>query len=318
MSLTSTSKARSILVLLFLVLFFSAGAENAFSSSCCAGGGGQSVCVLPSEQSFQLGLANTFKTIGGHFDPYGNYSANTDGSSSTLMTSTLGGAYRLNDDWQSSVSIPFIHSEQSLSGKQSSQTSIGDPALEARYTLWEDLNFLKYRPQLSLYGGMRFPLGPSVYDSTDIDPPGDGTFTAHAGFNASKLYRPVQLTFDTSFFYPFEKNVSEMRGSAVSSPYRLKPGNRIQLVESATYLFSQRWSAAGALKQLWKFESSMNGQNLQGSAGRLFTSALSVSYFHNSSWSFSAAYETPFPFYSYAANEPYSQTVTVSALYGGF
>ena len=194
---------------------------------------------------------------------------------------------------------------------------MGDPAVEARYLLWEDLNFLTFHPEISLYGGARVPVGRSVHHSHDpygADITGDGSTTIHAGLSTSKLYRPIKLSLDGAFFYPVSKHVTHMRNEAVDSPYELKPGNRIQTTESIAYLFNG-WSSTLGLKQLWQFKTSVDGQDSQGSAARLFTTQVGLNYFYADFWSLGTSYETTFPFYRYEVNQPYAQTVALSITY---
>ena len=311
---------QSFSLALLALLFTASAAEPAIAASCCAGGGGQSICVLPAEQHYQVGLSNTYRSIKGEFDPYGNYTSYPSGTSSQQIISVLGGAYRVNDDWQLGVSIPFTRTEQSTPSSSHQATAMGDPAIEGRYLLLEDLAFLKYRPQLNLYAGARFPLGTSVYNTTDpyaLDAVGDGTTTFHIGANASKLYRPFKVTLDGTFFYPLSHNVDQMHGQAVASPYQLKLGNRFQMAESAAYLFNERWSSSVGFRQLWILQSTIDGKPSDGSAQRLFTSLASVNYSLDNSWALGFTYETAFPFYKYQANQAYAQSVAMAITYGG-
>lgn len=293
---------------------------RAWASSCCAGSGGQSICVLPEEQRYQIGVSTLYRSVEGQFDRYGEYTSNNNDTSKKSVTTTVGGAYRFNDEWQLGFSLPVVHNEYKFSNQRHSATELGDPTLEARYLLWDDLNFLKFRPQLVFYGGARFPLGNSVYSSRDLydtNVTGDGTYTLHAGVDASKIYRPVKLTLDGAFFFPFSKHVTQMRGTDLSSPYSLKPGNRIQTIESVTYLHNEKWSATLGIKQLWEFETSVNGNSVSGSATRLFTSLASINFFYEGVWSIGTTYETAYPFYSYIANQPFAQSVSLAVTYGG-
>ena len=138
----------------------------------------------------------------------------------------------------------------------------------------------------------------------------------HLGVNAAKLYRPVNFVVDASYYYPMKKDVTAIHDAPVSN-YSLKPGNRMQLTEAATYLHSQKISSGLGFRQQWEFESSVDGNSVAGSAGRLFTSILSVNYFHDSYLSMSLNYETPFPFLQYLVNQPRTETLSLALLYGG-
>lgn len=305
---------------LFFTLALVCSSTFSEASTCCAGGGGQSICVLPAEQRYQVGIANTYRTVEGEYNPYGYYSGNSNGNTFDQIVTVLGGAYRFNDEWQLGLSIPFINNQQKISGISKKASAMGDPALEARFLFWEDLAFLTYRPQLDFYFGVRLPLGTSVYTTSDtyaLDAVGDGTTTIHIGANVSKLYRPFKLTFDSAYFYPISRNVNELRGKSVVEPYELKLGNRFQFSESLAYLFSESWSGAVGLRQLWVLQSSINGSEADSSAQRLYTSLVSISYSRDISWNAALSMETVYPFGQYAANQSNSQSVSLALTYGG-
>ncbi|MGK5086968.1 hypothetical protein WDW86_05375 [Bdellovibrionota bacterium FG-2] len=293
----------------------------ALAASCCAGSGGQSLCVLPSEQRYEIGVTTSFRAITGEFDPYGNYTANKDSSSYYQINTVVGGAYRLGEDWQAGVSVPVISNHRTFSGKALNTTGMGDPTVEARYTFWEDLAFLPFRPQLTFYSGVRLPFGKTVYDSPDpygLDSVSDGTTHIHAGFTAAKLYRPLRASIDGAYFYPIARTVDSMRGAPISSPYQYRAGNRFQLNESASYLVNQRWSGTLGMRQLWVLQDSINKNAVDGSAQRLFSSLASLNYFPTAAWALSMNYETVFPFYRYLANQPNAQSVALGLTYGGY
>lgn len=305
---------------LIFILAFMGGSDFSLASTCCAGGGGQSICVLPAEQRYQLGLSNTYRTVEGEYDPYGYYSSNSNGNTFDQIVTVFGGAYRFNDEWQLGVSIPFTTNQQKISGSSKQASAMGDPALEVRFLFWEDLAFLTYRPQLDFYFGVRLPLGTSVYTTSDpyaLDAVGDGTTTVHIGTNVSKLYRPFKLTFDGAYFYPLSRNVDEIRGQSVSESYQLKLGNRFQFSESLAYLFNESWSSAVGLRQLWVLQSSINGSEADSSAQRLYTSLASVNYAHDISWNVALSLETVYPFGQFAANQSNSQSFSLALTYGG-
>ncbi len=303
--------------ILFSVLILAS--INSKAASCCAGGGGQSICILSSEQKYQFGMASSYREIAGHFDPYGNYSASGSGNSTSTLTTVFGGAYRIGEDWQFALNLPFVNNQKEFSNIKSSASGLGDPTIEGRFLLWEDLNFLTYRPALTFYGGISLPFGKSIYTSkeaSEVDVTGDGYSTMHVGANAAKLFRPVNFVIDASYYYPMSKNVSEMHGSPVDS-YTIRAGNKFQIVESATYLFSEKLSSGIGFKQAWQFESTVNNSAVAGSASRIVSNIVSLNYFHDLSTSFSFSYETPAVFEQYLANQPQSQTISLAISYGG-
>ena len=303
----------------FILMALILGSNIVNASSCCSGGGGQSICVLSSEQKYQVGIGSSYREISGHFDPYGKLNENGAGNATSVETTVFGGAYRFGEDWQLAVSIPVVNNQKEYSYVKSSSAGIGDPVIEGRYLLWEDLNFLAYRPSLTFYGGVRWPLGKSIYNSkniSEVDVTGDGYTTLHVGANAAKLFRPVNFVVDASYYYPTSKDVSEVHGSPVD-PYTIRAGNKFQITESATYLLSEKLSYGLGFKQFWQFESTVNNSAVSGSASRLFSNILSVNYFYDSNINLSIGYETPALFSQYLVNQPQSQTISVAMSYGG-
>lgn len=294
-----------------LVVGALSSATTSFASSCCGSSGGQSISILPPEQRYQLGLSTLYRSVAGRFDPYGDYLENEAGLADRYLITTLGFSYRFNDQWQAGMSMPFVYNSRIDQGQSRSAARLGDPALEGRYLFLEDKTFLTFRPELTFYGGLRAPIGNAIYSSDnpyDANVAGDGTYTMYGGFNAAKLYRPVKVSFDGAFFYPFSKNVSQST---------LKLGNRIQLIESGSYFVTEKWSTTLGLRQLWQSEAAVDGVAASGSAARLFSTLMTVNFLHQETWSFGATYETAFPFYQYLANQPNAQTVSLAATYGG-
>lgn len=303
----------------WLTLFLLAFLEVGHASSCCSGGGGQSICVLTSEQEYQIGFSSSVQQVDGRFDPYGNFRPNEQGTSLGSFTTTFGGAYRLGNDWQIALSVPIVRNERSYSNQLHIANGIGDSIAEGRYLLWEDLAFLSYRPQLVFYGGIRLPTGRSVYDSsglTEVDVTGDGYVTLHAGASLAKLKRPLSFGADASIYYPMSKEVSAIRGNSIS-PYIYKAGNKVQLTEAISYLQNEKISYALGLKQQLQFESTVSGTNVAGSAARLYTTTASLNYYYSSNLNFTFSFETPYPFESFSVNQARAQSLSVSLFYGG-
>lgn len=291
------------------------------AASCHGGGGGQIICVLSEQQKFQFGMSTSFRKTLGNANPYGEYTPYSQFQSSQSIITQIGAAYRLHQGWQVGTTIPIFRNENILADKTRVATEIGDPTIEARYTLWDDLYFMPYRPELSVYGGTRIPVGKTSFESEDAlatNAVGEGVFVPYFGLTAAKLYRPWKFAVDGSFFYPFEKVVTQSGGRAISNPYSFKSGNRIQLSESLSYLLSMKWGLGAGFRQFWQFESSVNGNSTQGSAVRAYTSFVSTSYYYMASLFFTASYESAFPFRRYLANQPDNQSFSLMAGYSGF
>lgn len=315
--MSTALKYRFELLLLTAVLTLSA--PDAKSASCHGGGGGQSLTSLSAEQAFQLGISSNYRTVLGFFDPYGDYSGNPDGASSTSKTMVLGASFRLREELQGALSLPVIVLDRAYRNSQMSSTGAGDPVLEAKYTVWDDIGFLPFRPQLDITGGLRLPVARSVYNSSNPNEVfGDGLWTAHVGISGSKRRGFLKVGLDGTFFYPFLKNVTQMGGELLRQAQAFKSGNRLQIQESLTFLISHRWSAGLNFKQFWQLGAERDDFALPGSASRLFSSGANLSFAPNPWVSVSAAFETVAPFYRYLANQPNFQSLSLTATYSGY
>src|SRR3989338_512258 len=290
------------------------------TSGCHGGGGSQTLVLLPT-QYYQFGISTSYQFMKGSFDSYGFYNPTPSHSSLSSMTMALGAGMRFLEFWQGAFSLPMIHRNQTTPQKNYSATALGDPVLEIRHTFLEDVGFLPYQPELNFYGGVKLPLGTSVYTSSDpseIDVVGDGMTTVHTGFNTAKLYRPFKFSLDGSFFYPFQKKVTQIRNVSLETPYVLKSVNLMQLIENISFLLNNHWNSALGIKELWILKSKKDKTIVEGSAGRLFSTTASLSYAYDVSWNVGMSYETAFPFYRYAVNQPHSHSFSVALNYGIF
>ncbi len=305
---------------IFLIAWIFLNPVSLYAQSCHGGGGGQVLAVLSSGQRYQLAHATSYRLTQGRFDPYGRYIEEAPSTSYRSLVTLWGAAYRLSESWQAGLTLPFIYNDYSISTLERSSASLGDPIGEIRYLLWEDLGFLKYRPSVSFYGGIRIPLGKSLAESSDplgTDVTSDGILTPHLGISLSKIYSPLKLTWDGSFFYPFQKTISKMRGKSIPS-YVLKNGNRFQMAQSISYLLNEHVTGSLGIKQMWQRPNLNDVQIVWGSAARLFSTLASLSYAPNTSWGFTLSYDNAFPFYRYLVNQPKTKTFLVAGLYNGF
>lgn len=301
----------------FAVFFLAFFPEFSWAASCCAGSGGQTITVLPAEESYQFGASFSFRSIEGHFDPYGFYGSLSKTDYSETYTTIFGGAYRLGEAWQVAASLPVVNRRETYSETSNSTTGLGDIVLEGRFTLWDDLFFL-IRPSLDFYAGMRLPTGTSVYTSNDptgIDAVGDGVWTPYIGASVSKMVRPFRFGIDGSYSRSFSKTVSQNKGTDIL-PYSTKPGNKIKTSETISWLANLNWSVSLGLHQLWQSEASMNGEQVSGSAARSYSSSLGVAL-SDGNWRFSIAYEAIFPFYPYVVNQPNFGALSASIIFAG-
>lgn len=305
--------------IIFLFIFL-IGLEKGWALGCHGGGGGETT-VLPSGQKYQFGLTTSYRFIQGYFDSYGWYTPQPKDSVLNSLTTLWNGGMRLNSFWQFSWALPLIYNKQVYSEKKHSAISFGDAVLEARHTFWEDVRFLAYQPELNFYGGVRLPLGTSVYNSTDTygeTITGEGVVILHGGISAAKLVRPLRLTLNGTFYYPWQKKITQMRDVFVALPYLFKNGNRIFLEETLSYLINNHWSSSLGIRNLWLLKSTMGQKTVDGSAGRLFSTVISLGYAYDISRSVALNYETLFPFYKYAVNQAHFQTMSLALQYGIF
>ncbi len=298
------------------------GAESSVATAPTGTVSAESDTIAAPSHRIDLGISTSFRATQGSFDPYGYYVPYPNGSSSWSVSENLKGAYHFSKDWDMSMTIPIRKTETDLPSGSKSSDSVGFPQISAHHRIGGPAN-------LSLNAGVNFPWkwsasktegtpAASISGDSATDTPPAGVSTSFGIGSVQHLGR-FRLSGDASTTYAFA-SVPENRGGdgVVANPnVSVRPGMRFQLHEGLAYLLNQHWNVSGGLSQMWLQSTVANGVVSDGTAGRIFSSSLGVSYTPDTIWRWGLGYETQFPFYSYIVNQPFAPAVSLSLTYAG-
>ena len=271
-------------------------------------------------QKIDLGISESYRVTQGSFDPYGTYVPNVDGSSVWSTTTNFKTGYRFSKVLESDLAVPLRESESNYPTGKKRSTTLGGAQLSGRYHLggW---------PHILVHLGVGLPWKWSASKSegspaasisgdsaSDVAPAG---LSLRFGFGLSHTFGQFRFGFDATETYAFAQNQEMKDGALGPSVVNTQAGRRHQIREGLAYLINHRFSLNGSLNQMWLGESSAEGKPVEGTAGRVFSTSLGVSYFHNREWRWTASYETQYPFYAYMVNQPYSPAISISLSYAG-
>ncbi len=279
------------------------------------------VTDIPIESGhYQLGLMTAYRPTQGAWDPYGNYTTYPDGSVALSVFTTISFSYRFNKDWEIGLSLPIRQSRMIMPTGDSASTIVGGFGGDVRYHVggW---------PHLILHAGVGTPWNwrhmtvngdpRASFSTNDLSTDISG-WSMRVGAGVSRTFYKVRAAFDLSAGIPIGTSDMTSDGPPLPGPPpQVGQGKRIQALEGLSYLATKQWSINSGLRQSWAMDTSVNGVAVDGSAGRLFTTSIGLSYNPSHDWRWTGSFDTPYPFYSYAVNQPYSPTFAVSMVYMG-
>lgn len=292
---------------------------HARASSCCAASGGQTICVLPDEQNYQVGVATSVEEMLGHTDGVGRFHRQDDTVVVRRYAWIIGAAYRVTEDVQLSVSLPTLFNKQRFSKDEHTATGLGDTTFEGRYSLWQDLAFLRYRPSVSFYSGARLPTGTSVYDAQDrfsTDVTGDGFVSPYLGVSVAKLYQPWRFSVDASVIVPLGLHVTSMHQKPLITPYDYREGLRFQFAQGASYLINSKWSASLTTLFTLRFLTKVDAQAVLHSGGRRLSLDGAIHYFHSAALQVNVGLSSSLPMTNLDRNQAQLAALRLSVAYG--
>jgi hypothetical protein len=270
--------------------------------------------------NYDLGFSSSVRVPQGGFDAQGNYVAYPAGSSSWSDTTNLNGSYRFSQQWEGGLTLPIRESRTFFPTGSTTSTSINVPQLFGRYHLGTPAH-------LVLHGGLSLPYR-YRYSQTNGNPSaslpedsGDAsTLSGSAvrfGIGGSHSINRFRFAADVSMTAPFaaDSNMSDAPPGTPTVPVR--KGDQILLSEGLAYTISPQWNVNGGLRQIWQGDTYSNGQDVTGTASRVFSTSLGASYLPDFTWRWTASFDTQYPFYSYAVNQPYAPSVSIGLTYSG-
>ena len=206
---------------------------SAWSASCC-GGGGAATLVLPKFSHTMYDISASYEQYNGFWNQNGDYLSDPPDSDLKQFRITPGYAYRLADNWQASVVLPYVWNDNQYAGLNSSTQGLGDATIGFWYENFDGVkcvyavNSLADLVPASYFGAsLTLPTGISPYDDVEnsFDITGRGFYRLDANLLLDKTVYPWGLTLSLSYGVYLERDINREYGNYIE-PYRKKMGNR--------------------------------------------------------------------------------------------
>jgi hypothetical protein len=270
-------------------------------------------------------VIEAYREVQGRFDPYGAY-LSSDGNTAAWV-SIFGLDYRYSPEWEYFFSFTASEYQQQGSTYSATTDSFGVPQLEVRYHIPTQTPV-----HTTLHLGVSLPFKTTstqsngTPDSSSGDSGNDGgfsplsAFAIKAGVNASTLVTSLHLRIavEASTTYQFAQDTTLPDAPPGTPSMSIQNGETYQLDEIFSYIFNPQWSATVGFTQSWAGDTLADGQTVDDTASRLFSTKFGVSYGGIKNYRFSLSYGSAYPFYQYAANQPYAPTTSLAVVYNGF
>lgn len=224
------------------MLIGAAAPDGAWAASCC-GGGGASSLVLPKFSQGMFDVSLDVEKYDGYWNSDGKYMSDPPGSALGQYRLNLGGAMRLSDNWQASVSLPLAWNDNKYSAVNSQTRGMGDMALGVWYEAfdnimcaWKVRELADLRPAVYLGAALTVPTGVSQFDDvqSSFDVTGRGFWRLDGNLLVEKTIFPWSVSFQYSYGVYFERPVNKEYGEYIK-PYHKKPGGRRSISLSGGY-----------------------------------------------------------------------------------
>ena len=280
------------------------------------------------KDNIQLGMMTNYRDTSGSFDPYGTYGAYPEGSSVWSVIQIYSIGYRFESPLEVGLTFANRYSESTFPTGSSQSKSFGSPSLSARYHV-----AINRETHLIFHSGFSTPFkfsnrrtagDPSASMSSDGDlsaPVGApmGGYTLRAGMGVSTTLRSVPMRFsvDANIMHAFSSTQPVMDGPNDGLTQTVQRGNQYSLSEGVGYSLSRHWLVSGGVRQAWSSNTYTDGEEMLGTASRLFSTDVGLTYVALVDWRVTASYDTQWPFYSFIVNQPYAPSVSMGLTYTG-
>jgi hypothetical protein len=212
-----------------------------WAGSCCGGGSATSL-IVPRYARAVADLSFDAELYDGFWNQEGKHIADPPGSDLSQYRVNLGYARRFFQDWQASISLPYVWNVNDYSGLSSSTSGLGDTTLALWYEAVDDKAAWKIRHAADLIPGVTvglavlLPLGISPYDDvgSSFDVTGRGFYRLDGNLLIDKTVNPWNASIAFSYGTYFERSINREYGKFVE-PYRKQLGDRISITPSMSY-----------------------------------------------------------------------------------
>jgi len=243
----------------------------AVAASCCGGGSAASL-LLPKFKNTMAGLTISNESYNGFWDHNHIWRADPPGSDLQQTRLNIGGANRINDNWQASVSVPFVWNDNQYANNSFKTNGVGDAALSITYEAFDDITCTwvldeleDYKPAMYFGATLNLPTGISPFDNVEnnFDITGRGFYRLdlHALFD--KTVYPWNASVSFNYGKHFSRSVNQEYGVYVE-PYDKQLGDRLSSSISGGYTAYLEGGATltftGAYAYLKEQQGTVNGE----------------------------------------------------------
>ncbi len=234
---------------------------SAFAASCCGGGSGASL-LLPKFRDLSVGVNLAYEKYDGFWDKDGLWHQDPDGSNLSQSRLGLGVAKRINDNWQVSLSMPYVWNDNQYANNTFKTSGIGDSSITVWYEAFDEITCTwvldtleDYKPAMYFGASLTVPTGISPYDDVqnNFDITGRGFYrldlkalfdktvypwNASIALNYGKyLKRSINREYG-AYVAPYDKNLGDRFSSSISGGYTqfLKEGDTITYTLAYAYM----------------------------------------------------------------------------------
>ncbi len=217
------------------------------------------------------GVNLSYEKYDGFWDQHGIWRADPQGSDLSQTRMTLGVAKRINDNWQTSVSVPYVWNNNTYANNTFNSQGVGDSTISLWYEAFDDITctwvldtWEDYKPAMYFGATLNVPTGTSPYDDVknNFDITGRGFYrldvqaifdktvypwNATVAVNYGKHFsRPVNMEYG-SYVKPYDKQLGDRLSTSVAGGYTifLEGGDTLVVTGAYAYLQEQQGTIDG-------------------------------------------------------------------------
>jgi len=213
-----------------------------FAASCC-GGGSSSGLTLPKTATAMIDLSINQEIYNGFWLADGTRAEDPPGSDLKQFRFNTGFAYRLADNWQTSIVMPYTWNRNKYSGTERNTHGLGDTSISLLYEAFDDITCVwkvrklsDLKPSIYWGASLTLPTGTSPYDdvSDNFDITGRGFYRVDGTLHVEKTIYPFTAAVTFSHGVHIKRPVNKENGNYVE-PYNKQLGNRTSITTAASY-----------------------------------------------------------------------------------
>ena len=243
---------------------------STLAASCCGGGSGGSL-ILPKMMYTATSVDIAYETYNGFWGDDGQWREDPPSSDLNQKRLSLGFAQRINDNWQASVSIPYIWNDNVYANNSFQTSGIGDTSFTVLYEAFDDITctwvldtWEDYKPAMYFGASLTAPTGISPYDdvTNNFDITGRGFYRLDLKASFEKTVFPWNATLAFNYGTYFSRSINREYGVYVA-PYQKNLGDRMSVSTSLGYTFflkrGNTFTVTGAYADLQEKKATIEG-----------------------------------------------------------